>query len=320
MILRNFPWPSVFNSSGARGFFGEGYWFHHFWRPFGLSYAGSAFVAKTTTVDPKPGNMPLRINFRPKELVPSCIVVKMTKGVVLNSVGLSGPGASTLIDEWLAGHRPKFPWLISFMAVGKTTMDRHEETSRFLDMLKPFLYQMGTMNLGLQINFSCPNVGLVPSILIDEIGVTLNNTRNLGIPVLIKLNPLVGELTAKTILDHPGCDGLVMGNTIPWGKLPDLIDWEGLFGSQVSPLAHIGGGGLSGAPLNPIVCNWIQNARKVGITKPIVASGGILSKQDASNALDAGADAIELGSVSILRPWRVRGIIDYVNMRKPWGT
>ena len=48
---------------------------------------------------------------------------------------------------------------------------------------------------------------------------------------------------------------------------------------------------------------------------PIVGGGGILSVRDAFDMLDAGANAIELGSVSILRPWRVAGIIRAVNRR-----
>jgi len=52
MILRGIEFGNVFNASGARGFFGEGYVYHRLWRPFGLSYDGSTFVAKTTTLLP----------------------------------------------------------------------------------------------------------------------------------------------------------------------------------------------------------------------------------------------------------------------------
>ena len=114
---------------------------------------------------------------------------------------------------------------------------------------------------------------------------------------------------------HPGCDAIIMSNTIPWGQLPDRIDWKGLFGTDVSPVAKYGGGGLSGKPLLPIVTDWIRGARVKGVVKPIVAGGGILSKADADRMLDAGADAVELGSVAFLRPWRVQGIINHVNAR-----
>lgn len=315
MRLRGQEWGPVFNASGARGFWGEGYWFHKLWKPFGLDYRGSTFVAKTTTLNPRAGNMPLDEHLRPKELAPKCIVVKPLKGVVLNSVGLSGPGIDKLIDTWAWQSPPKKPWVVSFMSVAATADERLNEARQFFEKLPALVRLHGSDNLALQINFSCPNVGLDPLILVSEVVATLSAAENLGVPVLIKLNALVTPTTAMRMVEHPACDGVVMSNTIPWGKLSYRIDWKGLFGTNVSPLAHLGGGGLSGAPLLPIVGDWVKEARRIGLEKPIIAGGGILSRSDAEYMLDMGADGIELGSVPILRPWRVSGIISYVNTR-----
>ncbi|MEK7078406.1 MAG: hypothetical protein AAB911_02450, partial [Patescibacteria group bacterium] len=111
------------------------------------------------------------------------------------------------------------------------------------------------------------------------------------------------------IANHSACDAICISNTIPWGQLPDRIDWEGLFGSKISPLAHLGGGGLSGKPLLPLVIDWITKARRVGLRKHINAGGGILSIKDGMKVFMAGADSISLGSIAFLRPWRVEGII-----------
>lgn len=46
-----------------------------------------------------------------------------------------------------------------------------------------------------------------------------------------------------------------------------------------------------------------------GITIPIIGGGGILKKADVDLLYQCGADAVMIGSVAILRPWRVRGII-----------
>jgi dihydroorotate dehydrogenase len=109
----------------------------------------------------------------------------------------------------------------------------------------------------------------------------------------------------------------VVSNSIPWGKFRGRIDWKGLFGSEVSPLAGMGGGGLSGRPLLPIVMDWIRAARSSGLHKAIVGGGGILSSLDAAQMMSCGVDAIEIGSVSILRPWRVAGIIRHANSVLP---
>src|SRR5208282_391343 len=104
--LRGIDFGNVFNASGARGFHGEGYWFHRLWRPFGLDYAGSTFVAKTTTLMPRMGNMPIDESGKPVGMLPDCIVVKPAAGVVLNAVGLSGPGILALTEAWL-DHPPQ---------------------------------------------------------------------------------------------------------------------------------------------------------------------------------------------------------------------
>lgn len=321
MKLRGQDWAPVFNASGARGFHGEGYWFHKLWGPFGLGWQGSEFVAKTTTLLPREGNMPLRDDYTPSELRPKCIVVDPRKGIVLNSVGLSGPGADVLFKLWREswGHRRGF---ISFMSVQSTPEGRLAEAKVFARLFHEFCLQVGTLHVGLQVNFSCPNVSLPTDQLVSEVGEVLSTFSEVnaeGVPVIAKFSAATPvEGVVKAVESCRWCDGVSVSNTIPWGKLPDRIDWKGLFGSDKSPLAHIGGGGLSGKPLLPIVRDWIVDARKLGLKKAVIGGGGVLSSRDADELLDAGADAIEIGSAAILRPWRVQGIVKHVLTRTGW--
>ena len=111
MRLREINFGPVLDGSGVEGFFGEGYWFHKFLRPLGLNFNGCAFVAKTATLKPRKGNMPLKDDgITPKELKPKCVKVKLFKGVALNAVGLSGPGAIALFEDgrWQKRTRPFF--------------------------------------------------------------------------------------------------------------------------------------------------------------------------------------------------------------------
>ena len=322
MQMRGVEWGNVFNASGARGFQREGYWFHRLARFAGLRYDGATFVTKTTTLMPRRGNMDLDEQLRPLHLVPDCIVVKPLRGVVLNAVGLSGPGARVLIDRWrhadLKEKKQKGQFLgqmvVSFMAVERTMQDRITEAASFLTMFEPFVKDNGTSFTALQLNFSCPNTAIDHGAeLATEVKAVLDKAAGLGVPIMLKLNALVAPEEACALASHEACDAVVCSNTIPWGKLPDRIDWHGLFGSVHSPLVKYGGGGLSGKPLLPIVEQWIRAAMKCGMRKPIVGGGGILSKRAAYRLIDAGASAVELGSVSILRPWRVAGIIAAVN-------
>jgi dihydroorotate dehydrogenase len=308
MRLRGIDFGSVLDASGVRGFFGEGYWYHR-WMP-GLDFTGSTFVAKTTTLHPRAGNMPLKADgLSPRELRPKCIVVKPFQGVALNAVGLSGPGAAALLEDgrWQGRREPFF---LSFMSVAATAEERHAEFRGFLDLLRPQLPRFKAP-VGLQINFSCPNVGLHAEDLVREVKASLDAAAfvGFGMPLMPKFNALLSIAAALEIGRHPACAAICVSNTIPWGQYPELIDWKGIFGSEESPLKRFGGGGLSGRPLLPITAAWIERARTYGFDKPINAGGGILSPEDVAVMKDAGADSVFLGSIAMLRGWRVRSAI-----------
>lgn len=317
MILRGINFGHVFNASGARNFFGEGYWFHKYLEPLGLRYTGSTFVAKTTTLHARlnpaagQGNMPMRDDgVTPVEWRPKCIVVRLREGVVLNAVGLSGPGAHKLLARGAWQARTK-PFLLSFMSVETTSVERASELDEFVALLKSRLTDFRAP-IGLQINVSCPNVGLAAFELIKEVHYILEIAGRLNIPLIPKINALILPEAAREIMEHPNCDAICCSNTIPWDKVAENIRLRA-FGTQTSPLAAFGGGGVSGKPLLPLVRGWIQTVRGLGCPKPIIGGGGILSFADAKTLLEAGASAVELGSISLLRPWRIRHLIKRVN-------
>jgi len=312
MILRGINFGSVFVASGALNFFGEG-WRHHkiFKMLFGLSFNGATFVSKTTTLNYRKGNLALNASFQPQLLFPDCVRVLPVKGVVLNSVGLSGPGAEHLFAQRLWQKRTE-PFIISFMSVDATKEERVSEAKKFAEILVRELPSFSA-KVGLELNISCPNTSHETSKLVDNAIDQLKAFANLGIPVILKINALTSVDAVIRITNSGLCDAITVSNTIPWGQLPEIIDWQGIFGSTVSPLKHLGGGGLSGYPLLPIVARWISEARKRGITIPIIGGGGILKKGDVNFLRQHGADAIAVGSVAILRPWRVGGIIKRAN-------
>jgi dihydroorotate dehydrogenase len=317
MNLHGIEFGRVLGASGVQGFFGEGYWYHRPWKPFGLRFDGMTFVAKTTTLFARQGNMPLNADgITPTERLPKCIVVKPWKGVALNSVGLSGPGALRLLDAGRWQSRTA-PFLISFMSVQPTMPERHEELRQFVALLASSLPRFKAA-IGLQINFSCSNVGIHHEGLALEIESALMTAGRLGVPLVPKLAVTAAPALAERLGRNAYCAAICVSNTIPWGSYPDRIDWQKLFGSETSPLASVGGGGLSGAPLLPFVIEWVRAARVAGYRKPFIVGGGILSLADVRRlvseaGVDLTRDAVSLGSIAFLRPWRVRGIIRAVN-------
>jgi dihydroorotate dehydrogenase len=230
---------------------------------------------------------------------------------MLNSVGLSGPGAPTLFEKGLWQKRTE-PFFISFMSVEDTTKKRITEFESFVKMFADYLPGFKT-KVGLQINYACPNIGLNPALLIDEVRPGLRIAGKLGIPLMPKFNILAPVEAIREICEDENCDAICISNTIPWGKIPDKINWKKLFGSKISPLAEFGGGGLSGGPLLLLVAEWIKKARKSGIAKPINAGGGILYTDNVDVLKCAGADSVFIGSVANLRPWRVPSIVERAN-------
>ncbi len=309
--------PSVMCASGAMGFFGEGYPFHEKLGPFKPDFSGIMLVSKTATFRPRlgpdrgGGNMPLKTDgLTPTELKPACIHVTPRMwlgGYALNAVGLSNPGIRALLFE---GHWQKRtdPTIISVMCVGGSSDERMFEMRGIAAALERVLPEFSAP-VAIELNVSCSNTGRDPEDDVRSAEQLLNIANRLRRPVLVKVDLLAPDDMLFSIARHPTCSGITMSNAIPWRSLPDRIDWKKLFGTDASPLAHLSGGALSGAPLLPLVLERILRLKDAGFTKPIVACGGILSPEDARVLIKvARVDAIQIGSAAFLRPWRIQKI------------
>jgi len=301
----------VWDASGLRGFFREGYWFHH--HVPGLDFKGSTFVAKTMTTFPNLGNMELRSDFTPARLFPDCVYVDWFRGITLNAVGLSGPGTEALLrtKRWDAIRDPFF---ISWMPIGKTPEDQADEARAFVELLRHEPHFILPSDIGLQLNVSCPNVGanLDQDAVLTKAEMLLAILGELRLPIVVKLNLLVSPVTAARIAEHPACSGLCITNTAPFGTVLDEVEWKRLF-PKGSPLSRrnktYGDGGLSGPLLLPKVETWVKALRLGCESIHVNAGGGVWHANDVDRLKEAGADSIFIGTVAMLRPWRVKGII-----------
>lgn len=310
MKLRAIEFGNILGASGVQGFFGEGYWFHKMWGQFGLDFTGMTFVAKTATLLPRKGNMSLTRHYTPKNPFPRCVKVKLQRGVMLNAVGLSNPGLGALLvtGKWQKRIRP---FLLSIMSLADTPKRRLEELRIMVEMTGLFKDNFSAP-FGLQINLSCPNTGNDPNKLVGESVEALEIASALNVPLMPKYS--IASASTKDVLqlnDHPNCDAICISNTVPFGW--QEVDWQNVWGSAKSPLVKLGGGGLSGKILRPLVCEWIMRLRDAGFTKPVNGGGGIFCSKDVEHYHNAGASSIFLGSVAVLRPWRVKAIIKQAN-------
>ncbi len=335
LTLRGVRYESVIDAAGVRNFHKKGYQFHLLFCLFGLRFYGSSFVTKTTTLLARPGNMPLKNDgATPKEWMPRCIIRNKRKKMVLNAVGLTGKGLEFYIQ---AGWWQKFtePFQISVMSLQTTPEGRQAELEGIFSRLAAAKkYERFRADWGVQVNLSCPKGGLNPNDLIDEVVPMLEMAKKAlpqSVSLTLKFGPEVHPRSMIRIANHRRCDALCFCNTLPFGKQPlwaretPPVNWKELFGtddpkeSQMARRFPGFAGGLSGAPLKPFVLEWLRAVRALGIQKPIIAGGGLLSAEDAVLAFDAGADAVSFGSIAMLAPTKVasaiKGAHEYARQR-----
>ncbi len=316
MKLRGIEFGNIFSASGTLNFFGQG------WRPYHplykiiwpnkFNFKGSTFISKTTTLNMNEGNMRLGKNQQPIKWFPDCVKVNFRKGIVLNAVGLSSPGINYLLDQNIWQKIEK-PFEISIACVGKNEKEMLVEAWAFVKILKERLSSF-KKPICLQLNISCPNVELGNFKSLETTFKILEILNELGVPIDLKISVVdINMAFIREIQNSKLCDCITCSNTIKWGKMESYIDWEDLYGTSISPLKKYGGGGFSGKPLLPLVERFLKDVKRLNLTIPIKAGGGISCKEDAKKFIKADAKAIEISSVAILRPWKVQGIIKCTN-------
>ncbi len=312
-LINGVDFGTVWAMSGFFNFYGQGWPYHKILKIFGINFKSVTFVSKTVTLLPREGNMPLKKNLMPVELIPKSVYLNFLHKYALNAVSLSGPGADEIISS-VKLHQKVKPFQLSFMSVADSEKERLNEFDGFIKILLRE-YPNYQAKIGIQLNVTCPNTEH-NNPEIKEILKMLDMCDPLikkGITIILKINV---ETSLKNILifgEHRNCHGICTSNTVNFGNLSEKIDWKKLFPNG-SPLLKRNlnirkPGGLSGAPLLPLVIKQIKELRKAGFRKHINGGGGILHKNDVNKIIEAGADSISIGSVAFLNPFAIPGII-----------
>ena len=252
----------------ASGTFGYGLELKDFCPPAALG----AVIVKGLSLSPWPGNPGPRIFEIP--------------GGLMNSIGLENMGVEAFIDRALP------PLLEAGATVGVNILGRSpEEYGRLAARLA------GTGAHFLEVNVSCPNVakggaafGSDPR-AVEEISRAVREMG--GKPFVVKLTPLVSDITAVArAAEAAGAAAVSLINTLP-GLVVDL--------ARRRPRLGGGLGGLSGPAVKPLALRqvWLcAQALKI----PVVGLGGIATAEDALEFILAGAEAVEVGTATLIDP------------------
>ncbi|MGI8556733.1 MAG: dihydroorotate dehydrogenase [Solirubrobacteraceae bacterium] len=257
----------VLNGSGtwdaiaAREVFGEG---------FALPFA--AFVSKTITVEPRPGNPPHRLWETPAGMI--------------NSIGLPNRGLAGYLEHDL----PRLAKILGSSAPLITNV-MGSSADQFAALLEGLA---GRPEIAaFELNVSCPNVktGLDIGAHPAELGRLVARVRSLTPkPLIVKLTPNTADVPAVArAAEAAGADALSLINTLR--ALPD--GRRGWLGG--------GTGGLSGPAIRPIALAQVAAVAE-SVSLPVIGMGGIASGADAREFLDAGATLVAVGTESFRDP------------------
>jgi dihydroorotate dehydrogenase (NAD+) catalytic subunit len=277
-------------SAGSRGWSGvdDGHGYARAWKAaWRWALPDVPVVAKTVTRHPNAGNYD---PWRPWRCV------RTVPGGLVNCMALPNPG----IDAWVRDYYPltlrrRFP---VFASIAPADDAEAAYMTSLLDSACPGL-------AGVEVNLSCPNVEHNQA-LANALAVYTACLNNAGRhPVIPKLAYQDDYLSFVKIVRN-GLQAVHLINTIPWD-----VYAGSLVVSRPSPLAPYGlKGGVSGEPLAYYSRVALRRVRSfLGPDIPVISGGGVMDAFEASGRFADGADAVGLGTVFLLRPWRVRRIV-----------
>jgi dihydroorotate dehydrogenase (NAD+) catalytic subunit len=224
-----------------------------------------AYVTKTVTLSPRPGNPAVRI--------------AETECGMLNSIGLANPGAGRFLAETL-------PALLDlgvpvWVSVGGFSAAEYAELCGRLDE---------EAIAAIELNVSCPNVDS-PAEATEEIVRSAREATPK--PLYAKLSPALPDVAAAArAAADAGADGLSLVNTLR-GLALDR--------GTLAPVLATASGGLSGPALRPVALAAVYASYRA-TRLPIVAMGGIETGRHAFEFVAAGASACALGTVLFRDP------------------
>ncbi len=263
-------------ASGALGFDGLGYWWEHPLRWLGIiDPTQFTVVSKSVTVDPKKGNLAWWHPWTCVRLLP--------RGVV-NNVGQSNPG----VEYWAEKHYPRAKNLGYKIAasVDASTWEDGFTLGIFLcDLDLAFI----------ELNVSCPNTVQKACIVKIARGIKEAAPKH---PIILKIsyNQAFDLDLMNSINEEPSIEGIHAINSVPWKQV---------FPHKTCPIQK---GGVSGECIHDMARQAVRSVFNL-TQKPVIAGGGIYTRENIKNFKKDGASAFSLGTVFLKYPWRAREII-----------
>jgi len=208
---------------------------------------------------------------------------------LINRMGFNNKGLKNTIKNL----KTKNSRIIIGANIGKNTDTPNEQANEDYILLFKQLHDYVDY---FTVNVSCPNIKNLKELqdkdsllsLLSELKI-INTQKTKPKPILLKISPdLTWEQLDDTlsIIQATQIDGIVAVNTTATRQNLTY---------STKQINQFGNGGLSGAPLKDRATEVIRYiAQKTNGRLPIIGVGGIQSKEDAQEKLEAGASLIQL--------------------------
>jgi dihydroorotate dehydrogenase (NAD+) catalytic subunit len=249
-----------------------------------------------------------RGNFVPANPLTWKYIQRLPNIGMLNAYGLTNNGVEDCASKIGAACREGFQVIPNFWPeFSKNAEIAVQET---LEAIAIYRQHLGGGFWALELNFSCPNV---PE------DIACNVTDSLACVRAVKSAYPGLFLIAKISLQHPyelaqeletaGVGALHAVNTIPYEIVfpPNR--------HSPSPLADVGGGGVSGGPAFAQAYQYNQGLRPL-VRLPIIMGCGVTNEDNVQRYLDLGADAVSICTLALCNPKEAERIVA-LNIRSP---
>ncbi len=247
-------------------------------RVFDLSRLG-AIVPKTVTPGAREGH-------------PAPRLVEAAGGLI-NAIGIPSVGVTAFIADVLPRYAGLGPPLI--VSLSAETVDSFAAATAEL---------AAAPIDGLELNLSCPNLEAAGDLFAANPAATARVVAACraatALPLWCKLTPVAGAPSeVARAAEGAGADALILTNTMP----ALALDPSG------RPRLANRTGGLSGAPLKPIVLRLVDEVCRA-TELPLIGCGGVSQLKDALDYFAAGASAVAVGTATLARPSAMARLID----------
>lgn len=232
-------------------------------------------------------------------------IIRRGAGVILESFSC----ASEAFPEWLsrnAENVSKKPFFITLASGAETANERLVEFEKMCGMLAEKKSRLGTP-FGIMIVFPDDALG-------EEIKNTLAVFSSLSVPLVPRISVQMSPEIVVWVSRDSVCDAIALSNGIAWKDFPQearkvffrTIRFP-LFGRGAMP--SVEEMAVSGKYLLPFSLEWLRQAKRQGIEKPVIVGGCVLRPRDAAALASAGVEGIMIDAALALRPWNIPRII-----------